>query len=150
MLSVFGGKITTYRHLAEEAVDLLASRMPELDGGHWTDQAPLPGGDFAMDGAPALIAALTARYRFLEPGWAARLVHAYGTLAAAVLGDAQSLSDCGHHFGHGLTERELRYLVAQEWAMCAADVLWRRSKLGLRFSATETAVLEQWFAEEAE
>ena len=144
LLSVFGGKITTYRHLAQEAVDLMASRLPTLSGPAWTAGKALPGGDFAMDGAPALADALTARYPFLEPAWAQRLVRAYGTTTDTILGEAKTLADCGEHFGHGLTEAELRHLVSREWARSAEDVLWRRSKLGLRFDAEQVARLETW------
>jgi glycerol-3-phosphate dehydrogenase len=87
---------------------------------------------------------LIKRYPFLEPAWAVRLVRAYGTDAAAILGDAKTLAECGEHFGHGLTEREVRHMVTREWAQTAEDVLWRRSKLGLRLSADEAAGLEQW------
>ncbi|MFM5931896.1 MAG: glycerol-3-phosphate dehydrogenase [Novosphingobium sp.] len=135
LLSVFGGKITTYRHLAEEAVDLLAARLPALTRQAWTASKPLPGGDFAMAGAAALTSELSLRYPFLEPDWAARLIRNYGTLASRVLGDARGLADCGQHFGHGLTEREVRYLIEREWARTADDVLWRRTKLGLHMSA---------------
>jgi glycerol-3-phosphate dehydrogenase len=141
MLSVFGGKITTYRHLAEEAVDLLTDRLPALSGPAWSGTAPLPGGDFPKEGAGDLLAKLRARYPFLEPDWADRMIKAYGTLAWTVLGDAASLADCGRHFGHGLTQREVDYLVAREWAVTADDVLWRRTKLGLRFSTDEAAAL---------
>ena len=144
LLSVFGGKITTYRHLAQEAVDLMASRLPALSGPGWTASKALPGGDFAINGALALTAALARRYPFLEPDWALRLVRAYGTEAATILGDAKTLAECGEHFGHGLTEREVRHMVAREWALTAEDVLWRRSKLGLHFGKDETARLEQW------
>ena len=144
LLSVFGGKITTYRHLAQEAVDLMATRLPALSGQAWTAGKALPGGDFAIDGAAGLTNTLARRYPFLEPAWAVRLVRAYGTDAAAILGDATMLADCGEHFGHGLTERELRHLVTREWAQTAEDVLWRRSKLGLHFTADEVARLEQW------
>jgi glycerol-3-phosphate dehydrogenase len=144
LLSVFGGKITTYRHLAQEAVDLMASRLPALSGPVWTASKALPGGDFATDGAAGLTEALIKRYPFLEPAWAVRLVRAYGTDAAAILGDAKTLAECGEHFGHGLTEREVRHMVTREWAQTAEDVLWRRSKLGLRLSADEAAGLEQW------
>lgn len=144
LLSVFGGKITTYRHLAQEAVDLMASRCPALSGKAWTATQPLPGGDFAMDGAPALTDALLAHYPFLDAAWAQRLVRAYGTTTYTILGEAKSLADCGEHFGHGLTEAELRHLVAGEWARTAEDVLWRRGKLGLRFDGTQVARLEQW------
>ena len=146
LLSVFGGKITTYRHLAQEAVDLMATRLPALTGPAWTAGKALPGGDFAIDGAAGLIDSLAKRYPFLEPAWAVRLVRAYGTEAAIILGDATTLADCGEHFGHGLTEREVRHLVTREWAQTAEDVLWRRSKLGLHFTADEVARLEQWLS----
>lgn len=141
ILSVFGGKITTYRHLAEEAMEVLAERLPELIGPGWTGSAALPGGDFPMGGQEALGAALTARYPFLEAAWAERLTRSYGTLAEEVLGDAKALADCGHHFGHGLTAREVEYLKQREWAVSAEDVLWRRTKLGLRFTPAETEAL---------
>lgn len=134
MLTVFGGKITTFRTLSQEAVDRMAARIPALSGAHWTGSKPLPGGDFGTGEVGQRIADLAARYPFLEPRWAERLIRSYGTLAPVVLGDAQSLAQCGEHFGHGLTEREVRYLVAQEWALAAEDVLWRRTKLGLRLS----------------
>ena len=143
LLSVFGGKITTYRHLAEEAVDLLAPRLGLKERG-WTAEAPLPGGDFAMDGAADLVARIAARYPFLPAGTPARLARCYGTLAFAVLGEAQSLADCGEQFGHGLTASEVGYLMRHEWARTAEDVLWRRSKLGLRLSASEVARLAEW------
>lgn len=141
ILSVFGGKITSYRHLAEEAVAVLADRMPELQGPSWTAGAALPGGDFPIGEEQALNASLTTRYAFLDPAWAQRLVNSYGTLAGKVLGDAQSPADCGRHFGHGLTEREVEYLKQQEWAVSAEDILWRRSKLGLRFTPAEVEAL---------
>jgi len=144
LLSVYGGKITTYRHLAQDAADLLAGRLDALSGPAWTGDAALPGGEFAVGGVNPLIAATLTRYPFLGPQSADRLVRAYGTDVSAILGDAASLADCGTHFGHGLTERELRWLVTREWAQTADDVLWRRTKLGLRFSAAETAALEAW------
>lgn len=148
ILSVFGGKITTYRHLAQEAVDLLARRVPSLTGQHWTDQAALPGGDFPIEGAAALLEEIVACYPFLEQAWARRMVRSYGTLTREILGDAASLADCGRHFGHGLTERELRYLVAREWCRSADDALWRRSKLGLHFTAHEVAELKTFLEQE--
>lgn len=146
LLSVFGGKITTYRHLAEEAVELLADRLPAITGQAWSGTAPLPGGDFPKDGAHALVAQLRARYPFLEADWVDRMAKAYGTLVPTILGDASSLEACGHHFGHGLTQREVDYLVTREWAMTADDVLWRRTKLGLHFSAAEVAALSSALA----
>jgi glycerol-3-phosphate dehydrogenase len=144
ILSVLGGKITTYRHLAEEAVDRMATRLALLDKPGWTGNAPLPGGDFPVDGVEALTGELLRRYRFLEPAWAERLTRAYGTLATAILGDARQLSDCGEHFGHGLTAREVDYLIDKEWAGNADDILWRRSKLGLHMSAEEQAIVSAW------
>jgi glycerol-3-phosphate dehydrogenase len=146
ILSIFGGKITTYRHLAEEAVDLLAGRIDGIAGPTWTGRTALPGGDFPMDGAAALMARLGTLYPFLEPAWATRLVRSYGTTAALIFGDAATLADCGLHFGHGLTEREVCHLVNREWACSAEDILWRRTKLGLRFSAEQCAALEVWLA----
>ena len=147
LLSIFGGKITTYRHLAEEAVDVLADRVPALSGGAWTTTKPLPGGDFAVDGVEAQISALMRAYPFIDRPWATRLIQSYGTLAATIFADTQSLSDCGHHFGHNLTECEVRYCIAHEWVMSADDMLWRRSKLGLRLTADQTATLDQFIQE---
>ena len=146
LLSVYGGKITTYRHLGEAAVDLLAPRCPALTGKPWTREAPLPGGDFAIDGLEALTTRYAADHSFLTPADAQRIARAYGTRAARWLGQAQRWDDLGQHFGHGLSEAELRYLMAEEWAMRAQDVLWRRSKLGLRFDAEEVAVLTRYIA----
>ena len=144
LLSVFGGKITTYRRLSEEAVDLLTPRLPALSGKAWTGTRPLPGGDFPMDGAADLRASLQSRYPFLDTAWAARLVRSYGTDAFTMLGNATSAADCGQLFGHNLTEREVYYLMDHEWAATADDILWRRTKLGLRLSADEVAHLSHW------
>ncbi|MBL0966835.1 MAG: glycerol-3-phosphate dehydrogenase [Blastomonas sp.] len=148
MLSVFGGKITTFRTLSQEAVDKLASRVPSLRGDHWTHASPLPGGDFAVHDVAQQIAGLRQRYPFLEAGWAERLIRTYGTVAARFLGDARTLADCGEHFGHGLTEAEVRHLVTNEWAVTAEDILWRRTKLGLHLSADQQAALERFFQKE--
>lgn len=138
-LSVFGGKITTYRHLAEEALDRLKLHLPVLDKADWTGKSPLPGGDFAMGGVEDLAGKLQRHCPFLDPAWADRMARSYGILASSILGDSREMADCGHHFGHGLTERELEYLMAREWAQTAEDVLWRRSKLGLHISPEEVA-----------
>ena len=143
MLCVFGGKITTYRHLAQEAVDLLTSRLPSLKGPAWTDTQPLPGGNFPVTGVADLHTRLRARFGWLEESWADRMVKAYGTLAFDVLGDAEALSDCGEHFGHGLTEQEVRYLHEREWALNVEDILWRRTKLGLLFTRAQSARLDR-------
>ncbi|MFT3965055.1 MAG: glycerol-3-phosphate dehydrogenase [Sphingobium sp.] len=148
LLSVFGGKITTYRHLAEAAMVKLAGRLPMLKGAGWTAGAPLPGGAFPMDGLARRIERTAARYPFLEREWAERLVRAYGTVADEIFATATGIGDCGRHFGHGLTEREVRHLMTREWAESADDILWRRTKLGLRFSVAEKAALAQWMDEE--
>lgn len=139
-LSVFGGKITTYRRLAESALERIAPHAPAM-GAAWTAGAPLPGGDFPVDGAPELIARLRAAYPFLTAGWANRLVRAYGTEAAAMLGAAASPADLGRDFGATLTEAELRWMMTREWARTAEDALWRRSKLGLRLDAAQQAAV---------
>jgi glycerol-3-phosphate dehydrogenase len=144
LLSVFGGKITTYRELSAEAVRQLAPFCPVLAGADWTGGAPLPGGDFGRFDAPALAADLAARYPFLAGGEAARLVRHYGTLAATFLGEARRADDLGESFGNGLTAAEVDYLMDREWARTAEDVLWRRTKLGLRFTPAETARLSAY------
>ncbi len=146
LLSVYGGKITTYRHLAQEAVDRLVPRLPALSGAPWTDQAPLPGGDFPVDGVPAQIAALRATCPFLDEQGAHRLIRCYGTRAPDVLGHARTREACGEDFGHGLTEAEVRYLIDNEWARTAEDILWRRTKLGLRLSAPQQDRLAAFMA----
>lgn len=144
LLSVYGGKITTYRHLAEEAVDLLAGRLPALSGKAWTTREALPGGNFPVEGLDALKAALAADYSFLGEADVDRMARAYGTLARHWLGDAQGWQALGRLFGAGLTQAEVDYLKAHEWAVTAEDVLWRRTKLGLRLSASERAALEAY------
>ncbi len=143
LLDVFGGKITTYRRLAEAALAKLAGHFPTM-GAAWTAGAPLPGGDFPVDGVPAQIQRLRDAYPFLDAPWARRLVRAYGTEATALLGDAATAEDLGRCFGWNLTEAEIRWLMTREWARTAADVLWRRSKLGLRLSEAEAAALDTW------
>ena len=124
VLSVFGGKITTYRRLAEHAMEKLARYFPGAKGA-WTERAPLPGSDFG-DRAEAY-ASLSASYPTLPAEVVRGVFRRHGTLAAEVLGDG----DLGEHYGAGVTERELSYFVEREWAMSAEDVLWRRSKAGL-------------------
>lgn len=146
ILTVFGGKITTYRHLAERAVELLEDRLPELAGTPWTGAIPLPGGNFDAAEEDRLREALRERFPFLPSAQANRMFRAYGTRCHAILGQAASLSDLGIHFGHGLYEREVRHLIADEWAETADDILWRRSKLGLRFDERQTEALTAFLA----
>ena len=146
LLSVYGGKITTYRHLSEEAVDLLTPRLAALSGKAWTRSAALPGGDFPIDGLEALKAALAADYAFLAPHDIDRIARAYGTRARVWLGEAQGWQALGRDFGGGLTAAEVDYMRQEEWAVSAEDVLWRRSKLGLRLSAEQVAALAGYLA----
>jgi len=141
LLSVFGGKITTYRRLAEHALAKLG-----VEARPWTASAPLPGGDIPDGDFTAFLAAQRARYPWAAPAMLARMAHAYGTRLTEVLGDAQGVQDLGQHFGGGLHAAEVIYLIRQEWARSAEDVLWRRSKLGLHLTGEEQARLAQWFA----
>jgi glycerol-3-phosphate dehydrogenase len=143
LLNVFGGKITTYRRLAEAAMGRLASHFPAARDA-WTAGVPLPGGDFRHDEVERMVGALMAAYTFLGSRWARRLIRAYGTEARALLGDARRTADLGIRFGHDLTEAEVVWLMDREWAATAEDVLWRRSKLGLRLDAGEAAALDVW------
>ncbi len=143
LLSVFGGKITTARALAEDANDRLALAAP-LSGAAWTHDAKLPGGDIGRD-FDAFAARVEERWPFLDWETAPRMAHAYGSRIEDVLGDATSLADLGEDFGAGLSEREVEYLVAHEWARDAGDILWRRSKIGLLSDEPDQARLAAWF-----
>lgn len=143
LLSVFGGKITTYRRLAEAVLDRVADHMTVAPP--WTATAPLPGGDIPHGGAAELAAELQKAHSYLTDAWSLRLARSYGTDARAILTAANG--NPGRHFGHDLTEMEVAYLIEQEWASSADDVLWRRGKLGLRLSAEEAAALDRWIVE---
>jgi glycerol-3-phosphate dehydrogenase len=148
-LSVFGGKITTYRRLAESVLAKLAPHLPagsEVKRG-WTGAAPLPGGDFPMDGRAALAAELVQDFPFLSEPEAQRLARSYGTRARVFLGSAQGRAALGPWFGV-LSAVEVRYLIQQEWARRPEDILWRRSKLGLHLSSDEQAALATFMAAE--
>jgi len=135
-VSVFGGKITTYRRLAEAALAKLRPHLPAVTGQAegWTGHSPLPGGDFAIDGFDALLQTMRVRYPFVAMHTMRRLLRAYGTCVSELLGNAASQADLGQVYGADLTDAELRYLVRREWVRTAADVVWRRSKLGLRMT----------------
>jgi glycerol-3-phosphate dehydrogenase len=138
LLNVFGGKLTTYRRLAESALALLAPHLPKPDRLRpWTAKSTLPGGDFPVQGFEAVVEGLRARYPALDAQLLRRLARAYGSLTPQILGDAKTSADLGRPFGAGLTEIEIRYLMTREWAMTAQDIVWRRSKLGLRLSPSE-------------
>ena len=145
ILNVFGGKITTYRRLAETALEKITPFFPKA-GKPWTAGVPLPGGNFPVDGVAALTRRLAAKYPFLSTAWVTRLVKAYGLDAFNVLGDAKVETDLGQNFGANLTEREVNWLVEHEFARTAEDIVWRRSKLGLRLTTQEIDVLDAWLA----
>lgn len=146
LLTLFGGKITTYRRLAEAALERLAPYLPATSGrsAGWTGQEPLPGGDFPVDGFDALVASTRARYPFLAEPTVRRLVRTYGTRVETVLDGAASGDDLGRILGADLTEAEIRYLARAEWAVTADDVVWRRTKLGLRLSPAEIAAVDAY------
>ncbi len=148
LLNVFGGKITTYRRLAEAALEKL-SPVLGIRKGPWTARVPLPGGDFALAEKPALIARLRANHPFLTETWARRLIRSYGTDAEAILGRATSAEALGRDFGATLTEAEVRWLMTHEWARRAADVVWRRTKLGLRLTPDQIEALDDWMLSQA-
>lgn len=143
LLSVFGGKITTYRKLAQAAVDKIASVFPNI-GACVTAQQSLPGGDFSHQGQ--LLQQLQQRYPFMPTAVLTRYVRSYGTLSATILAGCQQASDLGHDFGHGLYQVEVMYLLEKEWAQSADDILWRRTKLGLRLDHSQQSHLQAFIA----
>jgi glycerol-3-phosphate dehydrogenase len=145
LLTVYGGKITTYRRLAEAAVDKIANFF--IPAPAWTAGAPLPGGNFPWNGLEALLARTRGLWPFLTEAHARRLVAAYGTRIDRILGRAMRAEDLGPWFGTELTGAEVRHLMRSEWAERAEDVLWRRSKLGLRLDAEQRQALERFMAD---
>ncbi len=137
ILSVFGGKITTYRRLAEHALEKLLPYLPAGAAKQWTHGPALPGGDLPNGGFQAFLTEIGRRYPFLPPGQAKRLARAYGSRMHDLLKDATSLDDLGQDFGVGLREAEINYLMQREWAVSADDILWRRSKLGMHMTADQ-------------
>jgi glycerol-3-phosphate dehydrogenase len=147
LLSVFGGKITTYRRLAESALAELRRFFPRMKS-DWTRGVPLPGGDMPRGGLPALERDLAARYPKLPAPLLAALVRRHGTRTPRILGEAKTASDLGKYFGHTLYAAEVDYLVAHEWACSADDVLWRRTKCGLHLSADQRATVALYLREQ--
>jgi glycerol-3-phosphate dehydrogenase len=146
LLSVIGGKITTYRRLAEQALSRLTDVFPQMRPS-WTRDAVLPGGDVPFNAFDNWTQEMAdRRYPFLDRPMVARLCRAYGSRISTVLQGVTRVPDLGRDFGAGLTEREVEYLTTQEWALTADDILWRRSKLGLRFSQEQRAALEDHVA----
>jgi glycerol-3-phosphate dehydrogenase len=144
LLTIFGGDVTTARLRAERAVSRLTPFYPMSP--RWTAKAPLPGGDFAWARFDAEVDRARERWRFLKENEAQRLVAAYGTRLADVLGDAKERADLGPAFGPELTGAEVRYLMAKEWARFPDDILWRRSKLGLNMPPQDREALAVFMA----
>ena len=146
VLSVFGGKITTYRRLAESAMQKL---HPFIGGSKqgWTDRASLPGGDLPQGDFRAFLDGVQRRWPFLPEPLARRLARGYGTRISEIVGGAKALEDLGVDFGAGLTRAEVDYLRTHEWARTSDDVLWRRTKIGLHMSAAQRQSLPQYFSE---
>ena len=132
-----------YKYKTQKTIRIYALAKLEL-GDEWTAEVPLPGGDFPVDGVGALVAGLLGDYPFLDQKWAARLVRTYGTEARAWLGDAATAADLGQDFGATLTEAELRWMVTREYAVTAEDVVWRRTKQGLRLDSDQIKAIDVW------
>ncbi|MEO1986931.1 MAG: glycerol-3-phosphate dehydrogenase [Martelella sp.] len=143
LLSVFGGKITTHRKLAEAVIHKLSHYFPQA-GGDWTATSTLPGGDFPVAEAKALPDRLARDFPFLDHAAALRLIRSYGSECWDLLGNAKTPADLGRHFGAGLYEAEVRWLMEKEFAWTAEDIVFRRTKRGLRMSADEIAALDEW------
>ncbi len=147
LLSVFGGKLTTYRKLAEHALDRLAKYYPDA-GPAWTKNCVLPGGDIAGT-REDYAASLRRRYPFISEDMARHYACTYGSCSERLLQDAKSLSDLGEHFGHDFYEAELHYLVQYEWVRQLDDAIWRRTKLGMWLDAAQQARITTWLDEHA-
>lgn len=143
LINIFGGKITTYRRLAESALGLIEETLGTRNPS-WTENASLPGGDFGPEDFEDLVSRLRSDHPFLSAGLADRFARLYGTIAWTLLDGATDLSDLGACIGVDLYEAELLHLIDREWAVSAEDILWRRTKLGLRFTPEETARLQAW------
>ena len=146
LLNIFGGKLTTHRRLSEQAVDKIGTLIG-AKGARWTRTGHLPGGAFPTMGFEALVKQHQSNYPRFDALMVRRMTRAYGTLMPAVVAGATSVEELGEHFGAGLHAREVDYLISREWARTAEDVLWRRSKLGLRVSAEDTAKLTRYMEE---
>ena len=143
VISVFGGKITTYRILAEKVIDELKPYFKNIKN-NWTKDSYLPGGNFDPNEVSKLVNSILDKYNFIDEKWAIRLVKAYGTNALDILNESNTVEDLGINFGWNLTEKEVLWLINMEFAKSAEDILWRRSKLGLRFSDDQVKYLENW------
>jgi glycerol-3-phosphate dehydrogenase len=143
ILSVFGGKITTYRRLAEHALEKLSAVL-EIPGRPWTATAPLPGAATGHFDYVEFLKSMLTRCATLPTGLVEGIVRRHGSTAIDLIGDARNVNDMGTHFGAGLTAREVDHFIDREWARTAEDVLWRRSKIGLHLSDAERAAVEDY------
>lgn len=139
ILSVYGGKVTTYRVLSEHVLDELEDYFPHM-GDSWTRKATLPGGDYSD--TESLSAEILAKYPWLDSSLLKRWLGTYGTESYRIVGSAESMADLGQDFGQGLYQREVDYLVQCEWAHTAEDILWRRTKLGYLFTPQQVRALD--------
>jgi len=143
IVSVYGGKITTYRQLAEKVLDLLAPAL-KLTGNRWTENSFLPGGDIRDADFAGFLADCESRYSWLDKAIVFDYCRNYGTEISTLLQNCQSMDDLGNDFGAGLYEREIIYLMEKEWAQTAEDILWRRTKKGLKMTAGQVQQLTEW------
>ena len=144
LLNIFGGKITTFRELAERGIHRIAKYFPDMSG-DWTATAPLPGGDMENADYDLFRQKLKADYPWMPRELREYYGRRYGTRTAMIVGDATSLIDLGHHFGAHLYEAEARYLIAHEWAQTAEDIVWRRTKHRLTLTDEQETAFTQWF-----
>ena len=146
LLNIFGGKITTYRKLAESAMAELTPFLPQINGtrGNWTAGVALPGGDFAVDGFDSLCAAIMDKYGFLHQSHVRRLARTYGTEVFEILGTSTSQDDLGTDYGAGIFAIELTWSVRHEWVRSAEDFVWRRTRLGLKLSEEQITAIDRF------
>lgn len=143
VLNIFGGKITTFRRLAESALELIDVEF-QRETVKWTAKASMPGGDFSVNGVDDLRRTLSKSLPFLQSDVIKRLIRQYGTEAASIFAGCASIGDLGDDFGHGIFQREVDWAIANEWVTQAEDFLWRRSKLGLRLNDAEVEKLNTY------
>ena len=144
LLSVFGGKITTFRKLSEHALEKIQPFFPKMKKG-WTAKIPLPGGDLPNADFEQFLSNLHTEFSWLGPSLVKHYARSYGTRARQLLAGAQSEADLGRRFGPDFYEREAKFLVETEWAGTSADILERRTKHGLHINAAERKTFEDWF-----
>ncbi|MEP3265180.1 MAG: glycerol-3-phosphate dehydrogenase [Hyphomicrobiales bacterium] len=149
VLNIFGGKITTYRKLAESALEKIDETMAQKTE-PWTAGTALPGGDVAVDGIEKLRKELAIQLPFLDSFTVRRLIRQYGTQCTEIFMEISSMDDLGEHFGHGLTSHEIDWGIANEWVHSAEDFLWRRSKMGLRLSKEQAGILDAYIKKKNE